>query len=75
MNKNDKITMPADDDDVIVIGVLEIVGYTSRDHLSKSKESIKRYNLHSDKYIYGIVENPRGIGYGYYLIREKRKSK
>lgn len=72
MNKNNKITMP-DDDDVIVTGVLEIVGHTSRDHLSKAKESIKIYNLHSDKYIYGIVKNPRGSDYGYYLIREKRK--
>lgn len=72
MNKNNKITI-ADDDDVIVTGVLEIVGHTSHDHLSKSKEVIKLYNLHSDNYIYGIVENPRGSNYGYYLIREKRK--
>jgi len=72
MNKNNKITI-ADDDDVVVTGVLEIVGNTTRNHLSISKEVIKRYNLHSEKYIYGIVKNPRGSDYGYYLIREKRK--
>ena len=41
MNKNNKLTMPDDDDDddddddVIVTEVLEIVGYTSHDHLLK----------------------------------------
>ena len=72
MDKNNKKPIP-NDDDIIVTGVLEIIGHTNSDYLSKSKEAIKRYNLHSNKYIYGIVKNPRGSAYGYYLIREKRK--
>ena len=58
--------------DIVVIGTLEIIGYCNQENLIKARESVKRYNKNSDKYIYAVIRNPKGKDYGYYLIREKK---
>lgn len=58
--------------DTKIIGTLEIIGYCATEHLIKLREKAIELNKKDDEYIYSVIRNPRGKGYGYYLIREKK---
>ena len=54
------------------IGHIDIIGrYTSK-YRDMIVASVDEYNLKFPAYIHWVIENPRGAGYGYYLVREKR---
>ena len=58
---------------VSVIGLLEIVGYSTIDKLLWLRNSAEKYNKVSKDYVYAVIRNPRGKKHGYYLIRESVK--